>query len=373
MASVHLFIDNLNMGGFQRLCIDQSYSFAERGYKVQIHCLTRVPDENSNSFIHLERERIVQMDIAISTISSDHFNQFKNTLKVLKSLQNNDLVISHSLRATVVIWIARLFVRSDRPFITSIHQLPSLSAPFQRTKRFHYAQMSPVLSAYSLAVKHDWESRLSKSLYFNLFLRKKIEVLRNGIFLDRLPTYVEKMISERSSRLVYLGRNTGWKGIETLLKFAGMDSLLSFKILLILPEIDKVWEKELRDRFGSRIELVIGKTLSSYAPRAGDVHFYAVQYGPRAKFIESISLNCLEMASLGVPSLVTQGGLGTWPDLAETNIFVECDWRDFDETCKKILHASELEFAPTAIKRIRDLVDIQNNVSKIISILDRSS
>jgi hypothetical protein len=141
----------------------------------------------------------------------------------------------------------------------------------------------------------------------------------------------------------------------------------------MLPEIDKVWEQELRDRFGNRIELVIGKTLSSYTPRNGDVHFYAAHYGPRAKFIESISLNCLEMAALGVPSLVTKGGVGTWPDLTETNIFIECNWCDLDETCKKILCASELKFAPATIQRIRNLVDIQNNVSKIISILDSSS
>jgi hypothetical protein len=70
---------------------------------------------------------------------------------------------------------------------------------------------------------------------------------------------------------------------------------------------------------------------------------------------------------------VTKGGVGTWPDLTETNIFIECNWCDLDETCKKILCASELKFAPATIQRIRNLVDIQNNVSKIISILDSSS
>lgn len=373
MAIVHFFVDNLNVGGLQRLCVDQSYSFAERGYTVQIHCLTPVPDKNFNSFINLEHTKIAKLDIVISSISSNHLYQLKNTVKILKSLKTDDLLISHSLRATVVIWISRLISRSKHSFITSIHQLPSLSATFQRNKRIHYAQFSPVLSAYSHAVKLDWESRLSQSLYFKFFLRKKIDVLRNGIFLDRLPTSVEQEVYKHTSRLVYLGRNTGWKGITTLLDFAELDSLRHFQILFMLPEIDKVWEQELRDKFGSRIELVIGKTLSNYTPRDGDVHFYAAQYGPRAKFIESISLNCLEMAALGVPSLVTKGGVGTWPDLTETNVFIECDWSDIDDTCQKILYASELKFTPATIQRIRDLVDIQNNVSKIIRVLDVSS
>ena len=194
--------------------------------------------------------------------------------------------------------------------------------------------------------------------------------MRNGIYLDRLPALMEKETSNSSKRLVFLGRNTGWKGISTLLDYAENVSLQHFGILLILPEIDKAWEQELRDRFGTRIELIIGKSLASYTPRDGDVHFYAAQYGADARFIESISLNCLEMASMGVPSLVTQGGVGTWPDLSEANVFIECNWGEIDETCKKILIASDLKLTSQAIKSIRGLVDIQNNVSEILRRLD---
>ena len=126
MSTVHFFIGNLNVGGFQRLCLDQSYAFSERGYKVQIHCLSDLPTGSSNSFVNLERSRISLFDIKVSTISTSHFNQLKNTSKILKSLEVDDLIISHSLRASAVLWISRFYAAVGCPFITSIHQLKSV-------------------------------------------------------------------------------------------------------------------------------------------------------------------------------------------------------------------------------------------------------
>jgi glycosyltransferase involved in cell wall biosynthesis len=283
----------------------------------------------------------------------------------LKNLKGADLVVSHSLRATVVIRVCKILSRNGFPFITTIHQLPSLSAALQRTRRLIYAQLSPLLTAYSTAVKSDWDSRVSESFMFRKLLNKEISVLRNGIYLNRLPAYQNAPEFSASKRLVYLGRNTGWKGIETLLRYATLESLQDFNILLMLPEIDLSWESELREKFGGRISISVGKTLSSYIPQVGDVHFYAAQYGPNAKFIESISLNCLEMAAIGVPSVVTRGGLGTWPELAEENVFVECDWKDVIATSNKIRQASNLKFTSLTISNIRELVNIRNNVKKI--------
>ena len=365
MRTVHFFIDNLAIGGFQRLCLDQSYAFAAAGNKVNIHVLSEVSHLNSNTFVNLEKSIISKFDISINSLSSSHLGQLKKTSQILGSVESDDLVISHSLRATVILWFSKHTLRKKTLFITTIHQLPTLSAPIQRTRRFIYSQFSPILTAYSTAVKNDWDSRVLKNYLFRIFFRKQISVLRNGIFLDRLPRSAQYTEIQTSKRLVYLGRNTGWKGIETLLRYATLDSLQDFEILLMLPEIDITWEKELRNKFGGRIEISTGKTLSSYVPRNGDVHFYAAQYGPNAKFIEGISLNCLEMAALGVPSLVTSGGLGTWPDLEEKKIFVECEWDNLNETSDKIRLTSELIFSSLAINEICKLVDIKNNISII--------
>jgi hypothetical protein len=58
----------------------------------------------------------------------------------------------------------------------------------------------------------------------------------------------------------------------------------------------------------------VSKSFRDYKPSYGDVHLYPANYGTSAKFIESISINCLEMASVGIPSFITRGGLLTWPE-----------------------------------------------------------
>jgi glycosyltransferase involved in cell wall biosynthesis len=365
MRTVHFFIDNLAIGGFQRLCLDQAYLFASDGHKVEIHVLNDMQNSNSNSFVNLEANFISELDVSVSPMSSSHRSQIKLTCEILRNLEKTDLLISHSLRATVVLWVSKRILRRNSFFITTIHQLPSLSAPVQRTRRFLYAQLSSILVAYSSAVKSDWEMRVSRSVFSRTFVNKEISLLRNGIYLNRLPANLLNSEKVKAKRLVYLGRNTGWKGIETLLRYANLESLRDFDILLMLPEIDAKWEKELRNEFGKRIEISVGKTLSGYQPQIGDVHFYAAQYGPKAKFVESISLNCLEMAALGIPSVVTSGGLGTWPDLAEIRIFTECDWGDVDGTSEVIRQLSDRIFSPSVIAEIRELINIRHNVEKI--------
>jgi hypothetical protein len=133
----------------------------------------------------------------------------------------------------------------------------------------------------------------------------------------------------------------------------------------MLPEIDSRFRSEIQERFGSRVEVVVGKSISSFNPHPGDVHFYAAQYGGNAKYIESISLNCLEMAAVGVPSVVTSGGLGTWLDLKDQEIFFECDWADTHATVEKILRASEMQYDTSALELIRNQVSIEANVNSL--------
>lgn len=367
MSRVHLFIDNLNIGGFQRLCQDQAYVFSELGYKVEIHSLSELPTLDSRNFVTIESDLIRKFDIKVDSISTTHLRQIINTKKILNSASLEDILISHSLRATVIVRISIFLSRSKLGFLTQIHQLPTLSAPIQRLRRFLYAQQSPVLVAYSTAVKSDWDLRVG---HFPRLARplfsKPIEVIRNGVYLNRLPSPVTRKDAVLNARLVFLGRNTGWKGISTFLKYSEQPKLSHFRLLLMLPEIDSQFRSEIQERFGSRVELVVGKSISSFKPHPGDVHFYAAQYGSNAHYIESISLNCLEMAAVGVPSVVTSGGLGTWLDLQDQEIFFECDWSDIDTTVEKILKASEMQYSTSALESIRNQVNIEANVKSLI-------
>ena len=58
MKSVTFFIDNLRIGGFQRLCLDQAYAFSDRGYKVTIIALQE--NEISNASFLISENALIE-------------------------------------------------------------------------------------------------------------------------------------------------------------------------------------------------------------------------------------------------------------------------------------------------------------------------
>jgi hypothetical protein len=80
--------------------------------------------------------------------------------------------------------------------------------------------------------------------------------------------------------------------------------------------------------------------------------------------IESISLNCLEMASIGIPSLITAGGLNTWPEFSNTSMFVEVDWNNTALVVDQILNASHRRTNPKESERLRNLISINRQLTK---------
>jgi len=335
MKSVLILIDNLRIGGFQRVGLDEAYGLARMGHRVKIFVLDTEKNIDSHAFLKIESDRLNENGINVEFIGNNILRQYGYLLTEQRLRKGVSLVISHSLRATVLCKLATLpFVRTIY-LVSTIHQLPALSRPIQRLKRFIYAQFTDVLLAYSDAVKQDWEDRVSQSLLSRSLFRKKISVNRNGIYLDRLPVQSELPI-KNVGRLIFLGRNTNWKGLNTFINLAKSDALVSFDLLLIIPEFTIDNFISMAPDLSNRVKLISSNRLEDYVPNSGDVHIYPVNYGGSAKFIESISLNCLEMACMGIPSVVTRGGLETWRDVSDFGIFVEVDWHDLHQAGNQV-------------------------------------
>lgn len=373
MKRVHFYIDNLRIGGFQRLCLDQAYAFSGAGFSVEIHVLCSQGSSNP-SFLFAESRLIEHHNIRINYLSGSFSLQLMSVRETLKSITCQDIVICHSLRATALLWLGQRLAFKKIVFLTTIHQLPTLSAPKQRLQRFIYSQLSPVLTAYSQAVINDWTMRVNNfPLLIRKLFQKDILLQRNGIYLPRVSNSVGQKVSSVTSRLIYLGRISSWKGVETFFEFARSSQLTDFRLLVIVPEISESLLTNLRNEFGERIEFQIGGSFSSYVPMQGDVHFYAAQYGEKAKYIESISLNCLEMASVGTPSVVTRGGLNTWPDLSKMKLFWECNWNNEEHVVASILEASRIHLSQQEISHIRNLIDVNRNLTGILDLLGKKS
>jgi hypothetical protein len=198
-----------------------------------------------------------------------------------------------------------------------------------------------------------------------------MNVLRNGVFLPRLPKISDNSDSENSDlRLLFLGRNTGWKGIQTVIELGEHPALKNANLHFIVPSQDKSFLQLCSEGLLRRISFQAGESISSFKPKFGDVHLYPTNYGINAKFTESISLNCLEMAAIGVPSLVSAGGLGTWPEFIGMNLIREVDWKKVEENIELIKEVSILRISPADLDYVRGIVDINNHVNTLISFFD---
>ncbi len=367
MPNAILILDNLRIGGFQRLALDQAYGLSERGYKTSIYLLGDIPIGAVPSFLSSELALISRFQIDILTLGKSRLTQLRELLRISIRTDPSTLVLSHSLRGTFLLFFVNLRFGKRLKVITTIHQLPTLSDTRQRLIRFIYSQFSWRLLAYSTAVKADWDARAQHNFLFKNFIaRKKIEVLRNGVYQNRLPKTQNGQDNQSRPRLIYLGRNTSWKGVSAFIEISLLPKMSGFDVLMMVPSREDIDTSSIEPSDLKRFSIVAGKTIASYEPQPGDIHLYPANYGGAAKYIESVSLNCLELACLGVPTLLTKNGLGTWPDLLEFEIFHETDWKNLDEIADQILSISSLRFTPEKVDSLVRKIDIQNQLESLI-------
>lgn len=367
MSNIIIVVQNLRMGGFQRIALDEAYSFSESCKKLTLVLLEDIAFESTNNFYSSEFDLISRFNLEIKIASGNRLKQLIFFIKLIDSNNETNNFISHSLRATVLIRLASFWSKSKTNLITIIHQLPSLSAPIQRFKRFFYSSFTNYIFTFSEAARMDWNSRINSSFFSRFLFRKKsILLLRNGIFLGRINNYETKRYEKDAElRLVFLGRPTAWKGVSSILELAQFPALAKAKLLFFFPYEHAEMFKNIPVALSERISVMVGKSFRDYKPSYGDVHLYPANYGTSAKFTESISINCLEMASVGIPSFITKGGLLTWPEFLSNPLFVEVDWSDTFETARKINDLYKTKVSDFELSEIKRAISVSNHANQL--------
>lgn len=362
-----LVLDNFRMGGIQRLALDQLYMLADLGFKPnaffrQVELTYQLPN-----FLTVEKSRIKEKNLEINELPSSDIGQVVYFFKQIKK-RNISLVINHSLGAAVILRMVSCL--AGKPFLIKsfVHQLPSLSAPRQRIKRFAYALASHEIYGYSEAVVDDWNSRINESKLPGC-IRKKLELKlhRNGVYLPRLPKVVNTFSRNSSPRLLFIGREVAWKNLNFLFELLRSKELRNFNALIVLPSIDLKTRLQLEAEFPNRVQFEIGKKIEDIVFERSDINIYPVNYGQGAKFIEAVSINCLEMACVGIPSLITSGGNQTWSELAKLGVLREVDWRDTKVISSQLLELQAMKFSEDVIDEAQRTVDIKNNLQSLLN------
>lgn len=360
-----IVVDNLRMGGIQRLALDQLYFLNDLGFDVSLVVLTPKSTRTSD-LLFAEREEIERRAEKVFFIQDTFLKRLIGIFDVVR-LTRPKLVMSHSVSGTPFFTVARLLLQYSIHITLTIHQFPSFSKRIQLIKRFIYCNFADSLFSYSVAVSNQWDNLLQSRYLYKLLYRKKnpsISVVRNGIYPERLKNHrMSDLQGESENRIVYVGRLKSWKGVQRIKPvFDLLNEYGKFKILIFAPDPDREFENSLESLSNGEYEFVYGKTISHYSPRKGDIHVFPVDYGA-SQYIESISISCLEMGYMGIPSMVTIGGLGSWPELCDSKIFYEVDWESPKSvvTQFKLIQGDREEVFDN--DNIKSIVHIRHNVS----------
>ena len=363
---VLIVLDTFRIGGIERLALDQLCILSDLGIST-IACYRGARSTSMHpNFLTLEAVRISRKNLVIQALPEGDWAQLKIMIQLLKN-NNLSVIINHSVGASVILRLAKIISQNKVTVKTFIHQLPTLSAPVQRLKRFIFALTSDEIYCYSTAVVKDWNKRLDSNLLSSYILGwKRPKLLRNGIYLERLPKApVQSADHKKQIRMVFTGRGVAWKNQEFIISALRKLRSKDISALLVLPYIEPEYQKTLKIEFGDRIQFEIGKKIEDIAFTQNDVNVFPVNYGIGAKFIESVSLNCLEMACIGIPSIITKGGADTWPELTKIGIFYEVDWQQLCEFDKVLNVAVNVNFDSKQLGEIRSIVSILKNIRSI--------
>jgi len=214
---VLIIINNLGIGGAERLVIDQANGLIKRGVGVTI--LTLKSEKNESFFFDLSRE------INFKNIQFNSFFSLRDWIYLYKYIKkiNPDLLMTHLwLSNTVGRIIGRLCG------VKKIFSFEHNAWDDSKTKKlflinFILQFFCDKIIAVSNAVKTFLiEHRIRKS---------KIEVVFNGIDLSRYKNFDNNIKNNKDFIFVFIGRLIEQKGIDILLK--AFSSLDFGKLLLV--------------------------------------------------------------------------------------------------------------------------------------------
>ena len=362
--SVLIVVDNLRVGGIQRLAIDECYALNKRGIKHLLVSLTAF--EENNSIVKVDEEFAEISQLNLKYLGKGKLRQLNELTKFVK--QDFNLIVTHSATAALLLRFAVTLNMKKMNIILYIHQLISLSSNKQALKRFFYFTFANKLFVSSNQFKLEIETYLKDNWWGALF-RKKIYFDRMGIYLDRVDNQLKEIVCQEAiPHLIFSSRMTEWKGFQVFLNLASKFNSINHKIVF---EISKAKNKQtkIQDLDKDDNHAFYSKSPVSFKYPSKSLHIYPTNYGDSIKYPQSIGMNVLEFLALGVPSLISKEGFESWPELEKSVLIETCNWLnsiEVDDKLNKLLNIDETSARDESLK-LRESISIERHVTNLVS------
>ncbi len=364
----HFFIavDDLRVGGIQRLALDEAYALADLRTRITIISLN--DQRNGDSILKIDGTESAKLQVlGINVIYLSEIKILSKVRKLVQLINANEIksVVCHSVTAVAMFRIASLFTRRKIKLNLWIHQLITLSSGMQKIKRIIYSTLASRIFFSSLQFKLEWESQKLDKIVCAIRFKSKSQriVSRLGVYLPRVLEEGTKIDCPASNNhLIFASRLSAWKGLDTFLKISNT-KIDSHSILM---SVNLASNKNLQN-FGenSRSEHLIDCKPPSYVSDVfKPVHIYPTDYGPNSSWPQAIGLNVIEFACLGVPSLVSREVVTTYPELYDAGLVLSVDWKnlfDIQSNLDHLLSLSQQERLKKAAS-VRKFCSIEEHV-----------
>lgn len=324
IKSVLIIVDNLDIGGIQRLAVDQAYWFQDKGLECEILSLNKV--QQGASIIDADGQYFQERNLRITELETSNLKRLRYFHNFFKR-KDCHLVLSHSARGLLYVAIIRIIFRKQFKSIGFIHQLPVMSTRNQNLKRSIYFRFADEIHAVSNQFKLEFEYLRKVSYFYRFILPREITFNRIGIYLPRIFSgKLKNELKLPNCPIIFLGRLTKWKGFET---FCEIIEELEPKRPVIVFTSPSYYQQETHAHFFAKNwrRMILGRSIANYDWEFSGIHLYPSYYTSGTKYPMSISLNVLECVALGIPSIISIEGFETWPEFRKSILVNTSTWK----------------------------------------------
>jgi hypothetical protein len=333
----YIAVDDLRVGGIQRLAMDEAYALAAIGVSTSIVCFMQSRQEDS--ILALDRVSLKSLSTrGIEIIYISNQNKIAKVFHLAKLIKSKKIksVVCHSPSSAAMFRAASLLIKRSVRINLWIHQLISLSDHIQKSKRILYSYCATNLFFSSKQFRLEWELEILDKFLRRVFFLKRDsrQVCRLGVYLPRVIDSMERFSCEYESKhLIFASRVASWKGVGTFLSISKLRPDFH-SVLMSVNLRDELLQQFDYDREANH--LIEGRPPSFLSEISTPIHLYPTNYGSNTRYPQSIGLNVIEFAALGIPSLVSKEVVTTYPELFDSGLVSSVDWDDHLEVEKRI-------------------------------------
>lgn len=325
-------VDNLQIGGIQRLALDECYFMKSKHIPFKLIVLDTPPNLD-NSMLEVDGDYFYENSFDIFYLGKNRIKHICFLVKLMMNLNMKLTVVAHTVSGSLKVRIAGFILIRRVRILLWIHQFIFLSDRSQANKRIWYSLSASKLLFGAKQFQIEWNNYISNTTLLKMIYRKATYFSRIGINLDRTlwirhPKY--KSLTSSFNYILFASRIINWKGVSSFIYIQEYMKKHNFKSIILTSGASSLGLKPIVSS-NSELELVLNNCPAYFREVGNLVHLYPTSYGHSITHNQSIGLNVLEFLALGIPSIISTDSFQTFPELKNSGLILTNDWVDLND------------------------------------------